>query len=223
MPSEQFEVAHERYHTLWPKSIYSSFGYYAQLLCYSKLPADKFVTFGIKKENRLPEAVRSSIVKKIEGATTSDLAHLFKNKHGLCTAWSILISQAVEEDMAPANIRFRFSDAGKHRLAFDDSGVLIDSAPKTVVQLVDGGSVSCGEFEYTVSSLEEENPGLKYTVEWIPFNMLNLANLMNLIDQRPIILDEDVPQRRGRASALSEAIFGEDDGRSRAFQNVGGR
>jgi hypothetical protein len=166
MPSERFEVARERYHTLWPKSVYSSFGYYVQLLCYSEIPAETLVTFGIKKANRMPDEVRSLIVKKIEDATMSDLAHLYNNKHGLCTAWSVLITEAVEEKLAPANIRrFRFADAGKHRLAFNESGVLVDSAPKTVVQLVGGGSVSCGELEYTVSSLETENPGLRYTVK----------------------------------------------------------
>ena len=122
----------------------------------------------------MPKEMRSSIIKKIDDATLSELAHLFRNMHGLCTAWSMLICQAVEEEMASAipRFRFRFADAGKHRLAFDDSGVLVDSAPKTVVQLVDGGSVSCNEFEYTVSSsLEAENPGLKYTVECMAFNI----------------------------------------------------
>ena len=46
-----------------------------------------------------------------------------------------------------------YYDSGKHRLAFDESSVLIDSAPRTVVQLVDGRSVSSGNFEYTISSL----------------------------------------------------------------------
>ena len=77
--------------------------------------------------------------------------------------------QAVHDyyETMPANLQFRFADSGKHRLAFDDSGVLVDSAAKTVVQLVDGGSTSCGEFEYTFSSLKEENPGLSYKVEEI--------------------------------------------------------
>jgi len=165
MASKRFEVAQERYNTLWPKSIYSSFGYYVHLMRYSELPADAFVRFGIKKQNRLPDEVRSSIIKKIDDAMISDLDHLYKNKHGLCTAWSILISHEVEE-MEPAIRPFRFGDSGKHRLAFEDSGILIDSAPKTVVQLpVNGGSVSCGGFEYTVGNLESENPGLKYRVE----------------------------------------------------------
>jgi hypothetical protein len=128
-------VCYQRYHTLWPKSVYSGFGYYVQLLRYSEISAHEFVTFGIKKANRLSEAVQYSICKKIEDATISDLAHLYKNKHGLCTAWSMLISQTLQEQMELQNprIRIRFADAGRHRLAFDDSGVLIDSAPKTVV------------------------------------------------------------------------------------------
>jgi len=166
MPSKRFEVAQERYNTLWPKSIYSGFGYYVHLMRYSELPADVFVRFGIKKQNRLPNELRCSIVKKIEDAAISDLKHLCKSKHGLCTAWSLLISQAVEDEMAPADIRFRYHDAGKHRLALDKSGVLIDSAVKTVVQLKDG-SVRSGDFEYTVTNLES-NPDLKYTVERIP-------------------------------------------------------
>lgn len=193
MPSERFEVARERYHTLWPKSVYSSFGYYAQLLRFSEMSAETLVTFGIKKANRLPDEVRSLIAKKIEDATMSDLAHLYNNKHGLCTAWSVLITEAVEEKLAPANIRrFRFADAGNHRLAFDESGVLVDSAPKTVVQLVGGGSVLCGEFEYTVSSLEAENPGLRYIVSKCLLAFQLYLNY-SIIDQRSIILDGAVP------------------------------
>jgi hypothetical protein len=165
---EIFDVAQNHWLQGWPKSVYTSLSYYTTLARFSSTSFEEFVKFGIPKNKKHPAMnpdVRAQITKAIKDMSAEELRLLYNNT-GLCTAWAVQIAKATEME---TDVNFHFVDSGKHRLAYEDNGVILDSSAKQVILLRSGSCVHIdpatgGQTTYNVENYHAI-PTFNYTVQ----------------------------------------------------------
>jgi hypothetical protein len=154
-----------KYNDLWVHTVFTSLGYFFQILSYSDQKAENFV--GYSGGNGLPYDIRDKIMERIQEASDCELSPLFKNRHGLCTAWAVLIvHETGEEAEAETEEEFKYFDSDKHRLALGHtSGVLIDSSAREVIQLKENDWVVGAQgIKYHVTGLGSKTQTFNYEV-----------------------------------------------------------
>lgn len=74
---------------------------------------------------------RDMLKKIISDAEELDLRPLWANNTGVCTSWAVLITSMLEGE-------YNFGDKNRHRAAWHQDGLVIDSSAREALQLVEG-------------------------------------------------------------------------------------
>ena len=74
---------------------------------------------------------RDMLKKIISDAEELDLRPLGANNTGACTSWAVLITSMLEGE-------YNFGDKNRHRAAWHQDGLVIDSSAREALQLVEG-------------------------------------------------------------------------------------
>jgi hypothetical protein len=104
--------------------------------------------------------MKERILQRIRNANEEELRSLWINRQGTCTAWAVLLASKIAED--PNDLYF--GDVGHHRVAFTESGILIDSHAREALQLEDGVKYKYKGITYTLEGMEQDKPAFSYTV-----------------------------------------------------------
>jgi hypothetical protein len=156
--SSVFDSASQICRETWPKSIYSSFHFLELLVRISDQDWPEFV-----RNRRVSKSLHTTISHKIETKYDQELDLLWKNNHGMCTSWSILIGSKLE-NLGFQDFKFCLADSGRHRLGYTADGILIDSSVREALQLKDSVPKFAGNFIYFFNCVKGKSPTLKYTV-----------------------------------------------------------
>ena len=100
------------------------------------------------------------VLRRINDANDEELRPLWKNHHGVCTSWAVLLASKIADD--PNNLCF--ADDGHHRVAFTRCGILIDSSARVALQLKNDVPHKHGKITYTIKGIGQDKPILSYTV-----------------------------------------------------------
>ena len=154
-----FSRASELCRETWPKTIFSSFHFLERTILYSGKDWAEMVTMSVSQLEADSE-MKKKILRRIRNASEKELQSLWADCHGLCTSWAVLLASKIAED--PNDLYF--GDAGRHRVAFTKSGVLIDSHAREALQLKDGVKYQHRDITYTLKGIGQDMPTLSYTV-----------------------------------------------------------
>jgi hypothetical protein len=166
--TNNFNCASRKWIMKWSKSIYSSLSYYTMLAEQSGLPWEEFIQQGTKQGKTtklLDTATKNRITNAITHMAQAEIRLLYQC-NGLCTAWAVMIANDLEQE---EDVKFQFVDSGRHRLAFEEGGIVLDSSARKVLQLENGSCFSIdieagSQPAYNVQGLGGAYPGLQYTV-----------------------------------------------------------
>jgi hypothetical protein len=125
----------------WPKTCFTNIPMLDFLIRLNGQTWDDFLKDPTFKDKK-------GLEEKILISSEDDLKPLWQEGHGLCTSWCIYISDKV---FGPHTIE-NFGDQGRHRAAFGNDGVLIDSSARDALLCREGGKET---FRQTTWDMED--------------------------------------------------------------------
>jgi len=108
--------------------------------------------------DQLQCSLMEKISDRVEYASDEEIRPLWDERHGVCTSWAILVASKIKADPD----KLSFVDAGHHRLAFTNCGIVIDSSARVALQLKNGVPKSYGKVTYTMEGIGQGQPSLSY-------------------------------------------------------------
>lgn len=143
----------------WPNTVFSSFHLLERMVLYAEKSWLQMVSMSPRRLKDDSEMM-NRVLRRINDANDEELRPLWKNHHGVCTSWAVLLASKIADD--PNNLCF--ADDGHHRVAFTRCGILIDSSARVALQLKNDVPHKHGKITYTIKGIGQDKPILSYTV-----------------------------------------------------------